>query len=56
MFGAFTEADLVWTLADVGVGIMVWINVICIAILSPKAFDSLKEYEKGSGGKPCVQA
>ena len=46
LFGALNEADLVWTLADIGVGSMAWINVISILILSPIAFKSLKEYEK----------
>lgn len=45
VFGAVKEADLVWTLADIGVGFMAWINVICIAILSPKAFKALRDFE-----------
>lgn len=46
IFGAMNDADLVWTLADIGVGSMAWINVISIIILSPIAFRSFKEYEK----------
>ena len=46
IFGALNEADLVWTLADIGVGTMAWINVITILILSPKAFKALRDYEK----------
>ena len=46
IFGALNEADLVWTLADIGVGTMAWINVISILILSPKAFKALRDYEK----------
>lgn len=45
IFGALNEADLVWTLADIGVGTMAWINVVSILLLSPKAFKALKEYE-----------
>ena len=45
IFGAMNEADLVWTLADIGVGTMAWINVISIILLSPKAFKALREYE-----------
>lgn len=45
IFGAVNEADLVWTLADIGVGTMAWINVIAIILLSPKAFKALRDYE-----------
>lgn len=46
VFGTLKEADTVWTLGDIGVGIMAWINVITILILSPVAFRALHEYEK----------
>lgn len=49
IFGAMNEADLVWTLADIGVGAMAWINVVAIIILSPKAFKALREYENRKG-------
>ena len=45
IFGAVKEANLVWTLGDIGVGIMAWVNVVAIIFLSPKAFKALKEYE-----------
>lgn len=45
VFGAVKEANLVWTLGDIGVGIMAWVNVIAIILLSNKAFGALKEYE-----------
>lgn len=44
-FGALKESGVVWTLADIGVGSMAWINVIAILILSPQAVKALKEYE-----------
>ncbi len=46
VFGAVKEANLVWTLGDIGVGIMAWVNVIAIILLSNKAFGALKEYER----------
>lgn len=46
VFGTLKEADTVWTLGDIGVGIMAWLNVITILILSPVAFRALREYEK----------
>ena len=39
-------SGFVWKLGDIGVGIMAWINVIAILLLSPKALRSLKNYEQ----------
>lgn len=46
IFGSLKEADVVWQIGDIGVGICAWINVIAILLLSPKVFRSLREYEK----------
>ncbi|MBQ5985328.1 MAG: alanine:cation symporter family protein [Bacteroidales bacterium] len=45
LFGAVKEANLVWTLGDIGIGIMAWVNVIAIIILAPKAIAALRDYE-----------
>ncbi|MBP5398496.1 MAG: alanine:cation symporter family protein [Bacteroidales bacterium] len=45
VFGAINEADLIWQLGDIGVGLMAWLTVISILILCPKAVSALKEYE-----------
>ena len=45
IFGALREADVVWQLGDIGVGITCWINVIALLILCPQAIKELKEYE-----------
>jgi len=45
VFGAVREADLVWQIGDIGVGLMAWCTVITILILCPKAIQALKEYE-----------
>ena len=45
VFGALREANVVWTLGDIGVGITCWINVIALLILCPEAVRALKEYE-----------
>ncbi len=47
VFGAVREADLVWQLGDIGVGLMAWGTVISILILCPKALKALKEFELG---------
>ncbi len=45
LFGAVKEADTVWIMGDIGMGLMAWVNVVAIILLSPKAFAALKEYE-----------
>ena len=45
LFGSLKDANTVWTLSDIGLGLMAWINVIAIIILAPKAFAALEEYE-----------
>ena len=48
------SSGFVWTLGDIGVGIMAWINVVAILLLSPKALRTLKDYErqKKTGADP----
>ena len=45
VFGAVREADLVWQLGDIGVGLMAWGTVISILLLCPKAIRALKDFE-----------
>ena len=47
VFGAVREADTVWKLGDIGVGLMAWVTVVSLFFLCPKAIKSLKEYESG---------
>ena len=44
--GSLVGSGLVWTLGDIGVGAMAWINIVAILLLSPKALRSLKDYER----------
>ena len=44
--GSLLGSGMVWTLGDIGVGAMAWINVVAILLLSPKALRSLKDYER----------
>ena len=44
--GSMTGSGVVWTLGDIGVGVMAWINVVAILLLSPQAIRSLKDYEQ----------
>ena len=49
VFGAIRETNVIWQLGDIGVGIMAWVNVIALLILSPKAINALKDYERQLG-------
>ncbi len=44
--GSLAGSGIVWTVGDIGVGAMAWINIIAILLLSPKALRSLKDYER----------
>lgn len=45
-FGSLKEAGVIWSLGDIGVGLMAWINIIAILLLSPMAFKALRSYER----------
>ena len=44
--GSLAGSGIVWTLGDIGVGTMAWINIVSILLLSPKALRSLRDYER----------
>ncbi|WP_071459230.1 alanine/glycine:cation symporter family protein [Bacillus massilinigeriensis] len=44
-YGAVKAANLAWALGDVGLGLMVWINLIAIVLLAKPALIALKDYE-----------
>lgn len=46
VFGALREANVIWDLGDVGVGITAWINVAALLLLCPQAIKALREYEQ----------
>ena len=54
LMGSMLGSGIVWTIGDIGVGTMAWINVVAILLLSPKALRSLKDYErqKKAGQEP----
>lgn len=45
-YGTIRTSDLAWAWGDVGLGLMVWINVIAILIIMKPALVALKDYEK----------
>jgi AGCS family alanine or glycine:cation symporter len=44
-FGCVKTAELAWTLGDIGVGSMAWLNIIAILLLSNTAMKCFKDYE-----------
>ena len=48
VFGAVRETDLIWKLGDIGVGLMAWVTIIAVLLLSPKAIRSLKDFERNN--------
>ena len=45
-YGSINKASLIWSLGDIGVGTMAWINIIAILLLSRIAFRALRSYER----------
>lgn len=44
-YGSIKTAELAWTLGDIGVGLMAWLNVIAILFLRKPALLALKDYQ-----------
>lgn len=44
-FGCVRTAQLAWSLGDLGVGLMAWLNIISIIILQKPALRAFKDYE-----------
>ena len=53
-YGSLNKASLMWTLGDIGVGTMAWINIVAILLLSMIPFKVLRSYEqqKRAGQEP----
>jgi alanine or glycine:cation symporter, AGCS family len=53
-YGSSRTAELAWTLGDIGVGLMAWLNVIAIILLRKPALDALKDFkaQKALGKDP----
>ena len=46
VFGAYHNAATAWTLGDIGVGLMAWLNIVAILILQKPALLALRDYER----------
>ncbi|MCD7097572.1 alanine/glycine:cation symporter family protein [Stenotrophomonas sp. MMGLT7] len=45
VFGTVRTAEMAWTLGDIGVGLMAWLNIIAILLLQKPALLALRDYE-----------
>ncbi|GAU79974.1 sodium:alanine symporter family protein [Fusibacter sp. 3D3] len=45
LYGSVRTSDFAWNLADIGVGLMAWINIIAILFLTKPGVATLKDYE-----------
>ncbi|MEE1132890.1 MAG: alanine/glycine:cation symporter family protein [Caryophanon sp.] len=53
-YGTVRTSDLAWAFGDIGLGLMVWVNVIACLILTKPAIAALRDYEaqKKAGKDP----
>jgi AGCS family alanine or glycine:cation symporter len=45
-YGSVKTAEAAWTLGDIGVGVMAWLNIVAILLLQKPALMALKDYQK----------
>lgn len=45
-YGTIKTAEIAWTLGDIGVGLMAWLNIIAIIFLQKPALKALKDYKR----------
>ena len=57
-YGSIKTAELAWTVGDIGVGLMAWLNIIAIILLRKPALEALKDYQqqKTEGRDPVYSA
>ena len=53
LFGSVRSAELAWTMGDIGVGVMAWLNIVAILFLQRPALLALRDWEsKKKKGEP----
>ncbi|MFB2119691.1 alanine/glycine:cation symporter family protein [Parapedobacter sp. 2B3] len=57
-YGTVKTAELAWTMGDIGVGLMAWLNLIAIILLRKPALKALKDYrqQRAEGKDPVFHA
>ena len=58
VYGTVKTAEVAWTLGDIGVGTMAWLNIVAIFLLRKPALLALKDYkkQKAEGKDPVFKA
>jgi alanine or glycine:cation symporter, AGCS family len=56
-YSALNTATVAWSLGDIGVGMMCWLNIVALLLLQKPALAALRDYEatRGSGKDPVYQ-
>jgi alanine or glycine:cation symporter, AGCS family len=44
--GSIVNASLVWAIGDIGLGLIAWINLLCLGLLFPLVYKVYKDYEQ----------
>ena len=57
-YGSIKTAEAAWTLGDIGVGVMAWLNVVAILLLRKPAMIAFKDYQqqRRAGKDPVFNA
>lgn len=57
-YGSIKTAEAAWTLGDIGVGVMAWLNIIAILLLRKPAMKVYKDYQqqRKAGKNPVFKA
>lgn len=46
LFGILIDGDTIWSMGDIGVGCMLWVNTFATLLLTPQILKIIKDYEK----------
>ena len=46
LFGILIDGDTIWSMGDIGVGCMLWVNTFSVLLLTPVILRIVKDYEK----------
>jgi alanine or glycine:cation symporter, AGCS family len=45
-FGAVVSADAMWAAGDIGYGLLAWLNMICVVLLTPVVWKVVNDYDR----------
>ena len=44
--GSVVNAGLVWAIGDIGLGLIAWVNLMCLVLLFPLVYRVYRDYEQ----------